>query len=456
MRSLGLKLVAAFLLVSVTGAVLAALFAHWATQQAFDRLVLDQAQSNFVAQATTYYQANGSWTGIVEYFGPPPQPLPQPAPQNRPPQQQPQVVFALVDQDQRVQVPAGSYRLGDRVPLAEVERGEPIEVDGQVVGTVLATGKLPELDPREKAYLDRTNQASLYAALGAAAVALVLGVLLARALARPLRELTAAIRSMAQGELEQRVPVRSQDELGQLAAAFNQMSADLARSNALRRQMTADIAHDLRTPLTVIAGYLESLRDGVLKPSPARFEAMHDEAQHLQRLVEDLRTLSLADAGELSLNRQAVPPRELLERVQVAYGHRAEQSGVSLEWEVEAGLPTLEVDPDRMLQVLGNLVSNALRHTPQGGQITLQVERQAQGVLLSVRDTGEGIPPDALPHVFERFYRGAPSRQGQKGKSGLGLAIAQSIVEAHGGTIWVESILGEGTTFKIELPAREA
>jgi two-component system sensor histidine kinase BaeS len=349
-------------------------------------------------------------------------------------------------------MPAGSYRLGHRIPADELAQGVEIEVDGQVVGTALVTGDPPPLAPREVRYLMRTNRASLYAALAAILIALFLGIFLARRLTRPVRELTAATRAMAQGELEQQVPVRSQDELGELAAAFNQMSADLTHANELRRQMTADIAHDLRTPLSVIAGYAEGLRDGVLPPTPETFQTIHKEAEHLSRLVEDLRTLSLADAGELTLIRQLVTPRELLERTAAAHLPRAQQLEIGLRVTAEANVPPVNADPERMAQVLGNLVSNALRHTPVGGQISLAAAQEGNDVLLTVQDTGVGIASSKLPRIFDRFYRGDDARQADEGESGLGLAIAKSLVELHGGTISVESILGEGTTFTIALP----
>ncbi|MGD2179360.1 MAG: ATP-binding protein, partial [Anaerolineae bacterium] len=341
----------------------------------------------------------------------------------------------------------------DLVPAEELAQGVAVEADGQVVGFALLTGEAPELSPQEERYLARTNRSSLYSALAATLVALILGVFLARTLTRPVRELTVATQALAQGELEQQIPVRSRDELGELAASFNQMSADLARANELRRQMTADIAHDLRTPLTVMAGYLEALRDGVLQPSPERFETMHQEALHLRRLVEDLRTLSLADAGELTLNREPVPPGLVLEQAAAAYQHQAELQGVELIVDAAPSLPHISVDPDRMAQVLGNLVSNALRHTPAGGRISLVAGREPNQVMLAVQDTGAGISPDELPHVFDRFYRGSEAREGDGGESGLGLAIARSIVEVSGGTISVESTLGQGTTFTIALPA---
>jgi signal transduction histidine kinase len=269
-----------------------------------------------------------------------------------------------------------------------------------------------------------------------------------------MRELTAAIRNMGRGELRQQVPVRTNDELGELAQTFNQMSADLARAHDLRRQMTADIAHDLRTPLTVISGYLESLRDGVLEPTPERIETIHAEAQHLSRLVHDLRTLSLADAGELPLQIQSVPPSDLVRRAAAAHGHRAEKRGIKLGLKIAPDLPEIELDQERMLQVLGNLVSNALRYTPEGGSITLTSLHDGDALLLQVQDTGEGIPRKILPKVFERFYRGEPSRTHQETETGLGLAIAKSIVEMHGGSIRVDSEIGEGTTFTIRLPLK--
>ena len=450
MRSLALKLTLAFLLVSLTVTALVAFFARRSTVAEFDRYVWNQAESEFVVDATVYYQTNGSWTGVAEYFDLQAQARSQqPGNTHRPPPPP----FLLVDQDGSVLIAPPPYSPGDQIADSELEQGITIEIEGRIVGTVLATGTPPDRDPMEDRYLARTNQALLKASLGTAGIALFLGILLARMLTRPLRELTAASRAIARGELGQQVPVRSQDELGELAASFNQMSADLARANQLRRQMTADIAHDLRTPLMVITGYLESLRDGVLKPSPARFEVMYNEAQQLTRLVEDLRTLSLADAGVLTLNRLPVSPQELLERSAAAFWHRAEQQGIALQVQVDPGLPEIHVDPERMALALGNLVSNALRHTPEGGQIVLSAHRRADAVLLTVQDNGEGIAPEVLPHIFDRFYRGDASRQQQNGESGLGLAIVKSLVEAHGGRISAVSAgVGCGSTFSIYLP----
>jgi two-component system sensor histidine kinase BaeS len=283
-------------------------------------------------------------------------------------------------------------------------------------------------------------------------IAFVLGILLARTLTRPLQELTAATQVMAAGQLGHQVQVHSQDEIGQLATSFNQMSHDLAQASQMRKQLTADIAHDLRTPLTILRGYMEGLKDGALDGSPNLYDIMYEEVALLQHLVEDLRTLSLADAGELSLNVRAVDPKALLERTGLAYVMEAEQRGLDLRIEAADNLPSVMVDADRMTQVFNNLVSNALRYTSQGS-IVLAASATNQQVRFEVRVTGTGISAEELAHIFDRFYRADESRQRtEDGSSGLGLAIAKAIVEVHGGQITAVSTPTQGTTFAITLP----
>jgi signal transduction histidine kinase len=280
---------------------------------------------------------------------------------------------------------------------------------------------------------------------------------------------------MAKGELGQQVLVQSHDEIGELTLAFNQMSAELESLIAQRQQMTADIAHDLRTPLTVISGYVEAMLDGVLEVTPERLETISKEVQHLQRLVEDLRTLSLAEAGRLSLNLVWVSPQDLLQQVAVAYRLAAEKKGVELVLLESADTVEIQVDPDRMMQVLSNLVGNALRHTGTGDVITLQsspildqstITSRPPGILnnqisdhwvvIRVSDTGEGIPSDVLSHIFDRFYQGDSARQEAGSESGLGLSIARSIVAMHEGELKAESEgLGKGSTFSIYLPINQ-
>ncbi len=455
---LWLKLLLAFILVSLVGALLSALIARWVTVTEFERLVRQQALTNFTSDATSYYQLHGAWAG----FGPflrqraltPPPPQPGQPPPELPPLQngQPLLVFALADPHGFIVLPAGEYAPGQQLSAAELAAGTPLVIDGAQVATILPTGTLPALSQREVEYIERTNRALLLGSIGAVAVAILLGLVLARTLSQPLRALTGAIKAMAGGELRQQVPVRSKDEVGELTVAFNQLSADLARAAQVQQQMTADIAHDLRTPLTVIAGYLESLRDGVLPPTQARFAMLYDEAQHLQRLVEDLRLLSLADAGQLSLQRSLVNPRALLERVAATYQQPAAQQQISLAVAAPADLPRVSADPERLVQVLANLISNALRYTPPHGSITLAAAADAATLHLSVRDTGAGIEPEALAHVFDRFYRADAARAHEQGTSGLGLAIARSLVLAHGGSIAIDSAVGVGTTVALTLP----
>ncbi len=464
-RSLQQKLVLAFMLISIVGALLALVFSRWLVMREFSQMVIDRSQNQFVEYVTEYYQAHGTWTGVALYLRESRQFFFQQKQVFSRGQDQdlPDFLFTLVDQEGVVVVPGGPYRRSDTVPKREIDRGVPVIVDGQVVGVVIATGNPPALEPREERYLTRANRVLYLSAIVAATAALILGVFLTRSLVDPLRELTVAIRKMAHGQLGQQVSVRSQDEIGELAASFNQMSTDLARLNQQRRQMTADIAHDLRTPLTVLSGYVEALQEGVLQPTPERLDTMNAEIQSLIRLVEDLRTLSLADAGELVLNIQSVNPQSLLERAAAAFSQRAEEKSITLQIAVPPQLPLIAVDPERMHQVLGNLIANALRHTPAEGLISLRCAvtpaltpeskklAANQFLQIAVADTGQGIPAEALPHLFDRFYRVDAARQGN-GESGLGLAIAKSIVEAHGGSISASSALGQGATFTISLP----
>ena len=450
MRSLALKLTLAFLVVGLTGVVLVAVFAGLQTQREFDQFVLNRYQLDLVAELTNFYQVNGRWDGVEAFLLAPPRGQ-QPYRHGRGP-----APVTLVDADRTILVSGGSYEPGARVAPAEVGQAVPIEVDGETVGWVLfgefGGGGPPSPDSPESQFLASVSRATLLSALAATAVALLLGILLARTIARPARELTAATRAIAQGELGYQVPVYTQDELGALATSFNQMSTDLARANQLRRQMTADIAHDLRTPTSVIMGYTEALSDGKLPGTPEIYQTMHQEAQHLSHLIDDLRLLSLADAGELSLVPQSVAPLSLLEQAAAAHAVQAHKDGVTLAVASVPALPPVLVDPGRMAQVLGNLVSNALRHTPAGGQVTLSAGQSHDQLWLRVRDTGAGIAAEDLPHIFRRFYRSDKSRS-RNGESGLGLAIARSIVEAHGGQITAESPPGQGTTFTIMLPA---
>ena len=446
MRSLTVKLTLAFLLVGAIGAILVAVLVGQRTRSEFTRFLSEHDQAVLVDALGNYYATQGGWAGVEAML------------ERTPPLDFYSRGIALVDARRIVVIGNRRYNVGARLPEPALNAGTPVRVDGQTVGYVLFDA--PPDHPRdpfappppEVRFLQNVTWAAAVSAGVAALIALILGGLLARTLTHPIRELTAATQALARGRLDQQVAVRSRDEIGELARSFNQMSADLARASQLRKQMTADLAHDLRTPLSILRGYTEGLQDGRLRGEPKLYTLMHEEVEHLQRLVEDLRVLSLADAGELPLNRRMVDPAALLERTGLAYIVQAEAHGLALRVEAPAGLPSIAVDTDRMAQVLNNLVSNAVRHTAQG-EIVLRVWADDRQVYLQVRDTGSGIAAEDLPFIFDRFYRADKARQRtDSASSGLGLAITKAIVEAHGGTIAVDSTPGVGTTFTITLP----
>ncbi len=448
MRSLFFKLTVAFLLVGLVGSVVVLLLFQLQTQHDLDRFVLDLYQSEFVTELIAYYETHGSWEGVQEVVS-----LERNPSQGR--GSPPFAPISIVDTTGQV-VLGRPEDMGQQISL-NTRQKMLLEVDGETVGWMVLSGRAQRWEPGspEGNFMDRINQNILISAGVAAVLALAIGFLLARTTSQPIRELRAATLRVAEGSLGYQVPVRTKDELGQLAVSFNRMSSDLARSNDLRRQMTADVAHELRNPLSVLLGYTEALSDGKLSGSTSIFQSMHVEALHLQRLIEDLRTLSLADAGELPLMRQPVSPQALVERTMLAYASQASLHHITLRTDMLPDLPDVSVDPDRMAQVLGNLVQNALRHTPENGEIVLSAARRENGIELCVCDTGGGIDAADLPHIFDRFYRGDRSRHSENSESGLGLAIVRSIIEAHGGSITAASTMGEGSVFTLVLPVAE-
>jgi len=277
-----------------------------------------------------------------------------------------------------------------------------------------------------------------------------------RNVASPMAELMTAAEAVTGGDLSARVPEHARSRLSNVASTFNTMVASLERSDQQRRNLTADVAHELRTPLQIIQGNLEGVLDGVYEPTKDHIEATLEATQQLSRLVEDLRTLSLAESGQLALDLQPIEVEELLQDTLTSLSSLAESAGVELRCEsaaTESKGPMVSGDPGRLDQVLANLVVNAVRHTPSGGTITLASSPFPAGVEITVSDTGEGIAPDDLPFIFDRFWRGDRARTHHKGTgSGLGLAITRQFVRLHGGTIDVASTLGTGTTFTISLP----
>jgi signal transduction histidine kinase len=409
-----------------------------------------------------YYERQGSWEGVATLIaGYPYGPGWEPWDENW------QMDYALAAADGTIVSASDDEQLGQTLGRWEVDWATPIMVNDQPVGFLIMS-PFDHLRPGSPSIASRALQGFLIAGLAIGTGSLIVGLVLSRGMSRPLSNLTAATRAVAAGDLSVRVSARYPGEVGELAAAFNQMAKDLARADELRRNLTADVAHELRTPLSVIRGKLEGVLDGVYPATPEHLEPVLEETRLLTHLVEDLRLLAMAEAGQLALEKRPMDVGDLLRDAQVNFGPQASDRGVTLALDLPPGLPEVAADRRRIAQVLGNLLTNALRHTPQGGCVTLSADvvlplaepalSAAEGgagggmVEVTVADTGTGIPPEDLPYIFERFWRGERSRSRAGGGTGLGLAIAKQLVEMHGGTIRVESAPGKGSAFTFTLP----
>ena len=442
--NLAWKLLIGFMLVVAVSISTFALLANRSTEREL-RLMMGQAPEGTALaaeQLAAYYRGRGSWEGVENLF---------PAIQHMGGgmgrgMQAVMGVPAVVDA-------RGLPLLGGLAGPQDLRGATPILVDGSLVGYVLppaASGAALA----ERELVARVNRAILLAALLSIGAALVGAALLTTGMLKPVRELTSAARALAGGDLARRVRVRTHDEVGELSEAFNHMAQSLQQAEALRRDMTADVAHELRNPLSVMQARVEAVMDGVYAPTPANLQPVLEQTRLLSRLVEDLRTLALADAGQLPLERTEIGLRGLLERTVNGYRAQAQAVGVDLRLTVPepSDIRTL-ADPGRIEQVLGNLLANALRHAPRGTTVDVRLEVQAGRARIEIADQGEGIPSEALPYVFERFYRADRARSREHGGTGLGLAISRQIVQAHGGTITAANRPEGGAAFSVELPA---
>ncbi len=460
--SITLKLALAFIGVSLLTGLALAFFVHSLISDNFERYVLDQQAEAKLILVEAFYAQNGSWVGVEQVLSSAPSAMAghgsgrgqgQGGTQAQPGAQAGPRTFGLADAEGIVLVGLEElYPTGSQLTQQQLDSGVPILYDGVLVGTLLSSRSL-SYSGLEQNFLDQVNRGLLWTLLAAVLVVSLFSLLVSGNLTRPIKALTTASRNLAEGKRTQLVEVSSSDELGELGTSFNRMSLEIENAEQLRKQMTADVAHDLRTPLTVIGGYVEAARDGALELTPERLDVLGLEVNRLNRLVSDLRTMSQSDSGELLISREAVEPAGLLTKISEVFRLQAEQKGISLKVEAAEGLPTLYGDEGRLMQVLENLVANAIRHTPNGGEITLGVsEAKNRTLSFSVADSGEGIPAEELPLIFERFHRVDKSRHADSNQSGLGLAIARAIVEAHGGKIWAESMPGLGATIRFQLP----
>ncbi|MFC1974803.1 sensor histidine kinase [Chloroflexota bacterium] len=358
----------------------------------------------------------------------------------------------LTDQAGLVIADSAGKLIGQHVTEDRDEVPSSIIHQGETIGALYIERFESGMNPGSEIFLNPLNRALVLIAgvAGLGAVLLILG--LSRRILAPVENLTTAAQRMEAGDLSQRVAVTSRDEIGNLGRAFNAMAAGLTRLEKLRRDMVSDIAHELRTPLSNIRGYLEALQDGVVEPDRRMIDSLYEETMLLNRLVDDLQELSLAEAGQLKLERQPVALADVIEQAVEAIRSQATANEIALNVDLPASLPLVEIDPHRIHQVLRNLLDNALNHTPLGGKITIAARQEGQWVMVKVQDTGGGIAAEDLPYLFERFWRPDKSRSRTTGGAGLGLAIVKQLVIAHGGWIKVDSEIGQGTQFTFTLP----
>ena len=426
-----------------------------------------------VAALAEYHETNDDWDGVQEFV--------------RRTSFQTERDIIVLDSEGRLiaesSPPNGRRRGDDSRDRRFFDHGEhsdhllpehfaPIVANGSQVGSVavaprgrggfgpllLRNNDMPpptDAEPPLSRFADAVGKTLTIAGLVAGAAGILLVVLLSRRMLASISSLTTAARGLGNGDMSSRAAVKGNDEIAELGRTFNSMADALEDSERQRRTMVSDVAHELRTPLSNIQGHIEAMQDGLLEPDAAALETVHRQALYLNRLVDDLGLLAATEARELRLQQEPTPVGEIVDRVVTSFIPKAEAESVHLETEIDGSLPSLNVDRVRIEQVLANLVDNAIRHTPSGGRVTVAAKQGVGSIRVDVTDTGEGIPTDALPYVFDRLYRADPSRERGTGGSGLGLTIARQLVEAHGGSIWAESQEGSGSSFVFVLPVPE-
>lgn len=483
MRSrLLLKLMGAFFLVIVIGALVIYVLTIQATLNAFRVYTTQNSQlqaQRLAPEFAAFYAQNNTWQGVASFL----QVI-------EPPDEVSGMMngmgagrgqgrgmgyswmsgmgqrLILADAQGEVVADTEGTLTGSQLSAQEAGSGAAVILNGTQVGTlIVAPGEQHSGSDPSATFLANVNRSLLISVLVAGALSLVMVLLFSIQITAPVRQMQQAAGAIARGDLRQRVLVRSHDELGELALSFNEMAGALAEAENQRRKLIADVAHELRTPLAVIRAHAEGMQDGVLPVDLDQVNAIHAETLLLGRLIDDLRLLSLAEAGELRLDRQPADFAMLLQTAADRFQPQCVAKGVTLMITVGPDLPLVMIDNDRIQQVTSNLVANSIRYTPPGGAISLVAIHDPQNsnqVRISVTDNGPGIASEDLPWIFDRFYRAEKSRARLSGGSGLGLAIARQLVEAHGGRIWATSpVINEpgkenGTQINFTLPVEDS
>ncbi len=459
MNRLWVRLTLAFAIVAVIGIGLAALLADQSVNSEFRTFIArNQAElqnSGLATELAAYYAAHQTWLGVDPIFTatqPPPQPN-RPQPGQPPDRFNPRSALIVADSDWHIVYDSGQRRTGEILPQSERDQATALTSQDQTIGYLLYTpGPIGTLSPPEQAFINQVRYSLLLAALIASLIGALLGLAFSRTLTRPLDRLAKAARAIEAKDLTQRVATSGTVEVANVATAFNDMAASLQMAEELRRNLVADVAHELRTPLSVMQGNLTGILDGVFPLDMAEAARLYDETRLLSRLVDDLRELAQAEAGQLHLDIGAIDLHGVIQSTAAAFNGAANEKQITITVEIPDHLPPIKADSERIAQVLRVLLTNALRHSKTDGQIAISAKALSDRVEVSVQDNGEGIAPDDLPYVFDRFWRGDKARARETGGTGLGLTIAKQLIEAQGGLIGVESQSSHGSRFWFRLP----
>ena len=445
------KLIATYLFISVLTALVIYLLIYFTSEQRVNMLTRDYQLKEMSQEVYHWYAAEQNWEGFPDYF----KTLHPPPPKGERAKEEEGVSkrHGLVTGERKALMRYLNFMPGDVIPEAHLSDATPVVYKGETIAWIIPPEVVGiSLNSEMQVFLDNTQDVLLIAIAISILISLLMGILLAKIALKPVESLTLASSAIASGELRQQVHTYADDEIGDLSRSFNNMSQDLVKADKQRRQLTADITHDLGTPVQVISGYVEMAQECGLELNSERVDIISSELEHIRRLLNDMSLLAKTDAKTLSLYLAPTSIKPLLQRIVRLYQQPCGEQKIKLALELAEMLPVIELDEERMVQVLGNLISNAIRYTPEGGGI--KVEAYSDGSLLSlvVADNGCGIQAEDLPFIFDRFYRSDNSRAGTSGKMGLGLSISQGLVEMQGGGIRVESDGISGSRFIIEFP----